>query len=253
MKRIASFWVIVIISLFIACSTTVAASLNNLTSNAVLFVLDVSNSMNSNDRSRLAIDSIAQLIYSLPSNYSVGVVAYNTDVVVANGMADSEGRDSIMEAANTACYTGYTNAGAGLTRAMEMLETVNASQKTVVMLSDGEIIMQNDTATAVSSAQFASAVAQAKGTGVKIHVIGLGADMENRTNTIFSAAVETGGTNYHAPKAEDIQRAVDAILLEQLNVKKTTAAVVDADGGAEELNLTIPSANVITARILFIS
>lgn len=253
MKRIASFWVIVIISLFIACSTTVAASLNNLTSNAVLFVLDVSNSMNSNDRSRLAIDSIAQLIYSLPSNYSVGVVAYNTDVVVANGMADSEGRDSIMEAANTACYIGYTNAGAGLTRAMEMLETVNASQKTVVMLSDGEIIMQNDTATAVSSAQFASAVAQAKGTGVKIHVIGLGADMENRTNTIFSAAVETGGTNYHAPKAEDIQRAVDAILLEQLNVKKTTAAVVDADGGAEELNLTIPSANVTTARILFIS
>ena len=220
---------------------------------AVVFVLDASNSMNSNDRSRLAIDSIAQLIYSPPSNYSVGVVAYNTDVVAASGMADSDGRDSIMEAANAVQYTGYTNAGAGLARAMELLDTVEAPQKTVVMLSDGEIVMQNDAATAASSSQFQSAVASAKESGTVIHVIGLGADMENSANTIFSASVETGGSNYHAPRAEDIQQAVDAILLEQLNVKKTTAAVVDADGGTEELDITIPSANASTVRILFIS
>lgn len=220
---------------------------------AVVFVLDASNSMNSNDRSRLAIDSIAQLIYSLPSNYSVGVVAYNTDVVAASGMADSDGRDSIMEVANAVRYTGYTNAGAGLARAIELLDTVEASQKTVVMLSDGEIVMQNDAATAASSGQFQNAVTSAKESGTVIHVIGLGADMENSANTIFSASVETGGSNYHAPRAEDIQQAVDAILLEQLNVKKTTAAVVDADGGTEELDITIPSANASTVRILFIS
>ena len=37
--------------------------------------------MNTNDRERLAKDSIAQLIYSLPSNYYVGFAAYNTSVV----------------------------------------------------------------------------------------------------------------------------------------------------------------------------
>jgi len=220
---------------------------------AVVFVLDASNSMNSNDRSRLAIDSIAQLIYSLPSNYSVGVVAYNTNVIAASGMADSEGRDSTMKAANAVQYTGYTNAGAGLARAMELLSTVEASRKTVVMLSDGEIVMQDDTATAESSSQFRSAVASAKESGTVIHVIGLGADMENNANTIFSASAETGGSNYHAPRAEDIQQAVDAILLDQLNIKKTTAAVVDADGGTEELDISIPTTNAATARILFIS
>lgn len=71
--------------------------------------------MNGNDRNRLAIDSIAQLIYSLPSNYVVGVVAYNTDIVAAQGMADSGSRDSIMKAADSVRYTGYTNAGTGLT------------------------------------------------------------------------------------------------------------------------------------------
>ena len=253
MKRIASFLVVVVISLFMVFPTTVAASLSIQKPNAVLFVLDASNSMNSNDRSRLAIDSIAQLIYSLPSNYSVGVVAYNTDVVAASGMADSDGRDSIMEVANAVRYTGYTNAGAGLARAIELLDTVEASQKTVVMLSDGEIVMQNDAATAASSGQFQNAVTSAKESGTVIHVIGLGSDMENTANTIFSASAETGGSNYHAPRAEDIQQAVDAILLDQLNVKKTTAAVVDADGGTEELDITIPSANASTVRILFIS
>ena len=96
--------------------------------NSIIFLFDASNSMNVNDRSRLAIDSIAQLIYSLPSNYSVGVVAYNTDVVAASGMADSVGRDSVMESANAVHYTGYTNTGVGLARAMGLLDTVGASQ-----------------------------------------------------------------------------------------------------------------------------
>ena len=239
--------------IFLVPLRAAAVDLPKSDSKAVVFVLDASNSMNSNDRSRLAIDSIAQLIYSLPSNYSVGVVAYNTDVVAASGMADSDGRDSIMEVANAVRYTGYTNAGAGLARAIELLDTVGASQKTVVMLSDGEIVMQNDAATAASSSQFQNAVASAKESGTVIHVIGLGSDMENTANTIFSASSETGGSNYHAPRAEDIQQAVDAILLDQLNVKKTTAAVVDTDGGTEELDITIPSANASTVRILFIS
>ena len=243
----------IILSLVIAVPASATKSEYIAADHSIIFLFDASNSMNSNDRSRLAIDSIAQLIYSLPSNYSVGVVAYNTDVVAASGMADSDGRDSIMEAANAVQYTGYTNAGAGLARAMELLDTVEAPQKTVVMLSDGEIVMQNDAATAASSSQFQSAVASAKESGTVIHVIGLGSDMENTANTIFSASSETGGSNYHAPRAEDIQQAVDAILLEQLNVKKTTAAVVDADGGTEELDITIPSANASTVRILFIS
>lgn len=220
---------------------------------AIVFTLDASNSMNGNDRNRLAIDSIAQLIYSLPSNYYVGVVAYNTDVVAAVGMVDSESRNSIMAAADSVRYIGYTNAGAGLTKAMELLDSIDAVEKTIVMLSDGEIIMQGNTATAFSTSQFQASVTQAKENHVVIHVIGLGDNMENKENTIFSAATETGGSNYHAPKAADIQQAIDAILLDQLHIKKTTAAIVDADGGTEILDINIPTSKATSARILFIS
>ena len=195
MKRIVSLLLAAVLAPLILCQSAAAEGVSSSAppqqnsgsiQKAVVFTLDASNSMNGNDRNRLAIDSIAQLIYSLPSNYVVGVVAYNTDVVAAQGMADSGSRDSIMKAADSVRYTGYTNAGTGLTKALELLDTVEASEKTVVMLSDGEIVMQDDAATAVSSGQFENAVTEAKNSGVVIHVIGLGADMENKANTIFS-------------------------------------------------------------------
>ena len=230
-----------------------AANLPPGTSKAVVFLLDASNSMNSNDRERLAKDSIAQLIYSLPSNYYVGFAAYNTSVVSSIGMQDSNAREPVMEAVDTVSYTGYTNAGAGLTTGMELLDTVDAAEKTVVILSDGEIIMNSNDATAESSNQFQTAVEAARAEGVRIHVIGLGEDMADDDNTIFSAATQTDGVNYHAPQSTDIQSVIDSILLEQLGVKKTRAAIIDTDGGTEDITVTIPSANTSRTRILLTS
>lgn len=230
-----------------------AANLPPGTSKAVVFLLDASNSMNSNDRERLAKDSIAQLIYSLPSNYYVGFAAYNTSVVSSIGMQDSNAREPVMEAVDAVSYTGYTNAGAGLTTGMELLDTVDAAEKTVVILSDGEIIMNSNDATAESSNQFQTAVEAARAEGVRIHVIGLGEDMADDDNTIFSAATQTDGVNYHAPQSTDIQSVIDSILLEQLGVKKTRATIIDTDGGTEDITVTIPSANTSRTRILLTS
>ena len=241
--------------MLLACIQTqaVAANLPPGTSKAIVFLLDASNSMNTNDRERLAKDSIAQLIYSLPSNYYVGFAAYNTSVVSSVGMQDSGDREPVMEAVDAVTYTGYTNAGAGLTTAMELLDTVNAAEKTVVILSDGEIIMSSDDATAESSRQFQAAVENAKTQGARIHVIGLGADMADNDNTIFSASAQTNGINYHAPQSTDIQAVIDSILQEQLGVKKTRAAIVDTDGGTEDITVNIPSANTSRTRILLTS
>lgn len=239
-----------------ACLQTQAAAVVNLppgTSKAIVFLLDASNSMNRSDRERLAKDSITQLIYSLPSNYYVGFAAYNTSVVSSIGMQGSNDREPVMEAVDAVTYTGYTNAGAGLTTAMELLDTVDAAEKTVVILSDGEIIMNSDAATAESYNQFQTAVEAARTAGVRIHVIGLGADMTDDDNTIFFASTRTKGINYLAPQSTDIQSVTDSILLEQLGVKKTRAAIVDTDGGTEDITVTIPSANTSRTRILLTS
>lgn len=222
-------------------------------SSSVVFALDASNSMNSNDRDRLAKDSIAQLIYSLPSDYSVGFVAYNNDVASEVALQDASHRTNIMAAVEDVQYIGYTNAGAGLSKALELLESSDAPQKTVVILSDGEIVMQNDTTTTKSAAQFRAAVEAARIQGIRIHVIGLGADMADNDNTIFYAPKQTEGENYYAPKATDIQSAVDTILTEQLHVKKSRAAIIDTTGGLEDITVSIPTANTTRTRILLTS
>src|SRR5699024_8194895 len=150
----------------------------------------------------------------------VGFVAYHTDVIASGGMVDCAHRDSIMEASTSVVYRGYTNAGAGLTQAITLLDTVSADCKSIVMLSDGEIIMGTEDATTVSASQFANAVADAKTQNIPIHVIGLGADMENVENTIFSASTETKGSSHHAPQATEIQQAINSLLTEQLQIKQ---------------------------------
>ena len=184
----------------------------------------------------------------------VGFVAYHTDVIASVGMVDCAHRDSIMEAATSVVYRGYTNAGAGLTQAITLLDTVSADCKSIVMLSDGEIIMGTEDATTVSASQFANAVADAKAQNIPIHVIGLGADMENVENTIFSASTETKGSSHHAPQATEIQQAINSLLTEQLQIKQTTAAIVDiGSSSVEEINISLPSSYASKVRIMFIS
>lgn len=235
--------------LLLLCSAQ-AEETSPVPSNAVVFLLDASNSMNANDREGLAKDSIAQLIYSLPSNYTVGFAAYNNDVVSSVGMLDNTGRAAIMQTAAAVQYTGYTNAGAGLSRALELLDATEARKKNVVILSDGEILMGDNGATETSLNRFRSSVSKAREQGVRIHVIGLGTEMQDDGATIFSASTETGGGKYHAPKAVDIQTAVDAILQEQLGVRKTRAAIIDMDGGTEEITISLPSSGITMSRIL---
>lgn len=255
-KKALTFPLLLFFMLLIPPFTAIAitSESSNIEQRAVVFVLDASNSMNENDPNRIAFDSIAQLIYSLPSNYSVGFVAYNTDVIASVGMTDCDNRDTIMSAADAVTYRGYSNAGAVLTQALTLLDSITADSKSIIMLSDGEIIMGTEDATVASADQFDNAVETAKVQNIPIHVIGLGADMENVENTIFSASIETGGSSYHAPQAAEIQQAINSILTEQLRVKQTTAAIVDvSSSNIEEVDISLPSSHASKVRIMFTS
>ena len=182
------------------------------TEKAVVFLLDVSGSMKTNDPNRYAIDSIAQFIYTLPSNYKVGFVAYNAEVCANRTLLDNAHRSEIMEAAEAVRYTGYSNAGAGMEQAVEMLLSGSAGEKDIILLSDGECLMGDEAATLQSYSSYRQAIAKAAENGIQIHVIGLGEEMEDTENSIFQAAVTTGGGIYHSPQALEIQSAIDSIL-----------------------------------------
>ncbi len=220
---------------------------------AVVFLLDVSGSMKSNDPNRYAIDSIAQFIYTLPSNFEIGFVAYNAEVCAEQILLKNAHRNEIMKVAETVQYTGYSNAGAGMMQAVEMLLDTSATEKAIVLLSDGECLMQDEDATKISYTAYQSATVQAKQNGIRIHVVGLGEEMEDIENSIFQAATKTGGGVYHSPHALDIQHSIDAILQEQFRVKQMTAAVIDAGEDAVKMEIDIPFAHASTVRVLLTS
>lgn len=220
---------------------------------AVVYLLDASGSMNSNDPGRLAIDSVAQLVYSLPSNYLTAVFAYNNEVVFSTGLMEAEGRGSAIRQISGIGYTGYTNAGDALAQASGLLRGSDASEKTIVILSDGEIDMKTPAETARSSEVFQAAVTELADQGIKVHVMGLGNEMEDREVNIFSAAERTGGIRMELFDAEDIPGAIERILVEQLDIKKSTGAVINASGAIDTLSVELPFQNAEKLRILLTS
>lgn len=216
----------------------------------VVFVLDSSGSMKSNDPNRLAIDSIAQLVYTLPSDYKAGVVTFNTDADLTLAPVENSQREALVAQAGQTAYGGYSNAGAGLTRAVQMLLAGKAKEKTIVLLSDGEIRLKSADATNLSQAAYQTAVGQAAQNGITVHVIGLGPELENTDHSIFAAAVQTNGAVYHTPHAVGIQNAIDSILEEQLHIRQSTAAIVDTDGSMEALTVDLPFAHASKVRVL---
>ena len=219
----------------------------------IVFVLDASGSMKTNDPQRLAIDSIAQLIYSLPSDYQVGFVAYNAGIAASADFVSADGRKQVMDKAETVEYTGYSDAGAGLSSAIEMFAEHKAQGGHVVLLSDGEIFLQSSEETEASVQQYKGAMQQAQELGARIHVIGLGDDMEDMDNFIFSAAEHTGGDSFHTPQAVEIQKAIDTILTEDLGIKQSTAALIEADGKPETVSVELPYAHANKVRVLLTS
>lgn len=219
----------------------------------VVFLLDASGSMKTNDPNRYAIDSIAQLIYTLPSSYKAGFTAYNSEVCACEPLLDNSQRSRIMDTAKEVSYAGYGNAGAGLKRAVELLSSNTAGAKEIVMLSDGEFLMESEEATENSRAMYREAVRQAAEQGITIHVIGLGDEMEDEENSIFQAARETGGEIFHSPQAEDIQSFIDVVSEERLKIRQATAAIVDTDGETEHISIELPFANASTIRVLLTS
>lgn len=228
-------------ALFLALAPPTNVLAADIASNgaAVVFLLDASGSMQASDRNGAARDFISQLTHSFPTAFRVGFAAYSDDVVYVDGLDD---REAVATAVGESKYSGYSNMGAGLDYAVELLTSVTADQKSVILISDGEVLLRDNMATEQSAEQFRGAVEAAKSQGITIHVLDLAsADGEG---LIATAATATGGQIYLIDNKADFRVAADDIL-SRLGVKKVSAAIIEASGGAETVEIPVLSASVV--------
>lgn len=221
----------------------------DLNDGEVVFLLDTSGSMNKQDQDRLAIDAIRQAAYSLPSNYQVGFVAYNTDIQTMLPFgANMEKWDRALD---EVAYSGYTNAGEAMQQAIGMFSDRESVSRYIVMLTDGEIDMPSRKEKDFSRLQYEKAVEAAKEKGVKIFIVAIGDEWNGAKIHIFDGAEVTDGAIYWEGQSGSPSEIVNRILYERFRFPGRALDNVEQLEGAISVELPAPGAEYV--RILLLS
>lgn len=225
----------------------VAAENMEVKGTEIVFLLDTSESMNKQDKERAAIDAVRQMIYCLPSNYRVGLVAYNTGIqsVIPLGM-DMDAVDAALEAVQ---YTGYTNAGEGLSEAVKLFSEETGRERYIIMISDGEIDMPKSEEKEHSRISYVEAAEHARDSGIKILIGAIGTEINNPQMHIFDGAELTDGAIYWEGQLGSVSQIMERIVKERLAFPRQEVGVTDAGGG--EIYVKLPE-NANTAKVLLI-
>lgn len=212
----------------------------------IVFMLDASNSMNRLETS-LAMDAIKLMLYSLPSNSQSGFIRFNTSVKAAVPLDEHPaGADSALSAT---VFTGYSNTGAGLQEALSLFTETPGVSRHVVLISDGEIIMESEKETQASLSRFEDAAADASRKGIVVDTIMLGE--EDRASNVVKASLQTGGQVYWVESHAQLLEAAENILFSNLGVRQSVVAAGGAQNG--HLNITLPDTAMSRAKILLTS
>lgn len=246
MRRIAS--VLLLIVLILAPVALCAKSAEQDNHEEIIFLLDVSNSMNETDRARLVPDAVKQMLYSLPSNFDAGFITYGSELQTVCELGQD--REQLRRAIDQVIYAGYTNAGAGLEKAVHSFSDGRETRKTVVLLSDGEITLEGEQATRESLQRYSQAAREAASQGTRIIVVSLG----DRGSAPQANIYNTGDgviKIYEAASMEQLSGVAKKIVFEDLGVRKTSVSVGEVKGG--KLKVQMPTVNLTSARVLITS
>lgn len=217
----------------------------------VVFLLDASNSMNTTDPDYLAPDCLAQMLYGLPSNYDAGFIAYGSQLqTVLPISADDE---AIGSALRQIRYAGYTNAGEGLEKALELFSTSPLSPKAVVLISDGEILLDSEQKTRDSLEKFNRAKREAAARGVRVITIAIGG-RQNAPNVNVYDAGGASDSLYEPASAGQLAEIANKVLFEELKTPKLSVGAGNMHSGNLTFKLpTQNAASVDRARVLVAS
>ena len=215
----------------------------------IIFVVDASNSMKNFDNEKVVLDEIKKMANFLTSEYKVGVVIYNTNIIdYANISSDLTYLNSILDRTK---YTGYTNAGDALEFALNMFSE-NSVYKNIIMVSDGEIILQNENLTNKSNEKFKNTINTSKQKNITIDIIALGNLTEDgKKHNILDASSQTNGQIFKCDNILKLSNISNQILFNKFKIKKSLVGIGNTSNG--EINIKLPTDNLNKVKILISS
>ena len=168
-------------------ATSIAEAGSNL-----VFLIDVSGSMDSADKLGLLKDAFGELVKNLGENDRVSIVTYaGGEDVVLEGARGTESR-KIMRALNRLRAEGSTNGEAGLEMAYEVAQRnyIEGGVNRIVMASDGDLNVGMS-----SESDLHDYVDQQRETGIYLSVLGFGSG--NYKDNKMETLADHGNGSYH--------------------------------------------------------
>ncbi len=168
-------------------------AINQRPASNLVFLIDVSGSMNSPDKLPLLKQSMATLVDQLDERDRVAIVVYagSEGVALESTRLDEAGRAQVQKALAKLESGGSTNGGAGIERAYDlaMAQKIDGGVNRVILATDGDF----NVGVTGQSALVEMVKSRAKG-GVYLTVLGFGSG--NLNDAMMDAITRDGNGNY---------------------------------------------------------
>ena len=193
-----------LLRLTLQAENAVAATGNNL-----VFLIDVSGSMNSADKLPLLKKTFSHLVDQLTSRDVISIVTYSgKEAVVLDGCPGNE-RGRILDAINKLSAYGSTNGEAGLTKAYQLAEkhAIEGGNNRIIMASDGDLNV------GISSGSELKAYIEGK-RNAGVYLSGLGFGTGNYRDANMETLADNGnGVYYYIDGESEAEKVLGSDLL----------------------------------------
>lgn len=176
----------------------------------VVFVMDYSGSMKSNDPEHIAKAMVKAFIDTVHSaDIRIGFVSYNDRLLSTTSpvpVSTMEQRERLKLLIDASDYSGNTDIGLGLRNAKELIEQDTRRKKAIVLISDGESDLKGSMTGRVlenSEMDMAYVVEQCANQDIPIYTIAFGA-YDGNAQGLAELSEQTGARSYAVESPENL-------------------------------------------------
>ena len=225
----------------------------------VIFVMDYSGSMKSNDPDAIAQGMVKAFIDTVhATDIHVGFVAYNDQLLAATQplpVKTNEERQTLKTLIDKSGYSGNTDIGLGLRYAYDLIRQNSDRKKAIILISDGESDLKGSSTgrvleNALQDVEYVTS--ECKKEAIPVYSIAFG-EYDGNVKSLEKISGQTGGEMYTVKKPETLIQVLYGIFENNMDyrIEKITDGIYAA--GRQDILVKLDEPYVDEVDVLLIS
>lgn len=224
----------------------------------IVFVIDCSGSMKTNDPSKMGLDMVQAFIDTVQAeNIRVGYVAYNDSIIsfsMPESIATPQKRELLKKEIDVITFGGDTDIGLGMSHAYELFSAEKNTRQIMVLISDGETDLPGGSARTEeqSNEELKQCLRLCKEENIEVYTVAFGRYGGSKA-VLEDIAAQTGAESYSAQDPEDLIEVLYGIFQDSLIYKIQQFSSGTYAGGSQEIKCVLDAPYLDEVNILLLS